>query len=110
MVAEGGKTFRGERIVGHEVRKTGLRFLVRWKGWAPAHDTWETQLDLLTQHGGRVAVALYRQRRAAVDHYPSYTARVSKYGRQAPLPPLSPADAKLVAASLRDYEQAAHRR
>ena len=106
----GADSFHVERIVGHEIRKTGLRFLIRWKGWSPAHDTWETQSDLLTQHGGRVAVALYRQRRAAVEHYPSYTARVSKYGRQAPLPPLSPADANLVAASLRDYEQAAHHR
>lgn len=102
----GADSFHVEKIVGHELRQLGLRFLVRWQGWSAAHDSWELQSELLKQHGGRVAIAYYRQRRAEVERHPGYSARRSKYGRQDPLPALSPADANHVAASLRDFERA----
>jgi len=47
-----------ETIVMHELRAGGVRYLVRWQGFGPQHDTWEPQSQLIRDHGGRVAVAL----------------------------------------------------
>jgi len=73
------------------------------KGFGPQHDTWEPQSQLLRDHGGRVAVALYRARRSAVDAHGSYARRRAPHGRTDPLPPLSPAQAQEVAASLTQW-------
>ena len=39
---EAQKSWEVERIVG----KQGNRYLVRWKGWGPAHDQWRTKAQL----------------------------------------------------------------
>ena len=94
----GVASFHIEKIVGHELRKSGVQFLVRWQNYSAAHDSWESESELLLQHGGRVAMALYRERRAEIDRHPNYAARLSKFGRQDPLPALSAGDAAPVAA------------
>lgn len=35
-----------ERIVGHRRRRGTLEFRVRWEGYGPLHDTWQTARDL----------------------------------------------------------------
>jgi hypothetical protein len=102
----GAASYHIEKIVAHEVLRSGVRYSIRWKGFGPAHDSWDSEPCLLQQHGGRVAVALYRARRAAVDQYARYAKRRAKHGRDAQLPSLSPADSRRVAAALRDYELA----
>ena len=77
----------------------------RWQGFAPANDTWQYETELLTQHGGRVAVGHYRARRQDVEAMPSYKLR-TRNGRNAPLPTLRAATAKRVADSLRSYDVA----
>ena len=76
-----------------------------WQGFAAADDTWETEKDLRTQEGGRVAVGQYRARRQIVEALPAYKLR-SRNGRNAPLPKLPFATTKRVADSLRSYELA----
>ena len=95
-----------ETIVMHELRAGGVRYLVRWQGFGPQHDTWEPQSQLLRDHGGRVAVALYRARRSAVDAHGSYAKRRAPHGRTDPLPSLSPAQAQEVAESLTQWQTA----
>ena len=46
-----------------------------WQGFAAADDTWETEKDLRTQEGGRVAVGQYRARRQIVEALPAYKHR-----------------------------------
>ena len=79
---------------------------MRWKNYSPAHDLFESESELLHQHGGRIAMALYRERRADIERHPTYFARRSKFGRQDHLPALSAGDAARVAASLHDYKLA----
>ena len=93
-----------DTIIMHELRAGGLRYLVRWQGFGPQHDTWEPQSQLILDHGGRVAVALYRARRSAVDAHGSYAKRRAPHGRTAPLPPLSAADSQAVATSLTQWQ------
>ena len=103
---DGAASYHIQRIVAHEVKASGVRYCIRWKDYGPAHDTWDSETSLLQQHGGRVAVALYRARRAVVDQHGRYTKRRAKHGRDAQLPPLSPTDATRIATSLREYELA----
>ena len=103
---DGAASYQIKMIVAHEVRASGVRYCIRWRDYGPAHDTWDSEPSLLQQHGGRVAVALYRARCAAVDQHGRDSKRRAKHGRNAQLPTLSPATAWCVATSLRDYELA----
>ena len=99
-----GPSFIIDKIVLHEIRRGIVRYLVRWQGYTAADDTWELESTFIKQHGGRIAIADYRARRAVVDQHARYANRGSKFGRNDPLPPLKPSDAALVAKAVYDYE------
>ena len=104
--AAGVPSYEIDKITAHELTKRGgVKYLIRWQGFAPANDTWQYETELLTQHGGRVAVGHYRARRQDVEAMPSYKLR-TRNGRNAPLPTLRAATAKRVADSLRSYDVA----
>jgi len=102
---DGVASYDIDQIIAHELKRGGVTYQIRWKGYDPADDTWETERSLLTQEGGRVAVAQYRARRLIVEALPAYKQR-SRNGRNAPLPKLPFATASRVAESLRAYELA----
>ena len=59
--AAGVPSYEIDKITAHELTKRGgVKYLIRWQGFAPANDTWQYETELLTQHGGRVAVGQYR--------------------------------------------------
>jgi transposase InsO family protein len=101
-----GPSYHIDKIIGHKLLKAGVSYSLRWLGFGAADDTWETEASLLTQNGGRIAIALYRARKAAVDSHSGYAKRRAKRGLDAPLPPLSAADFARVAQALRDFELA----
>jgi len=102
---DGVSSYEIDKIIAHELKRGGVKYLIRWQGFAAADDTWDTEKNLLTQEGGRVAVGQYRARRQIVEALPAYRHR-SRNGRNAPLPKLPFATAKRVADSLRSYELA----
>ena len=102
---DGVASYDIDQIIAHELKRGGVTYQIRWKGYDPADDTWETERALLTQEGGRVAVAQNRARRLIVEALPAYKQR-SRNGRNAPLPKLPFATASRVAESLRAYQLA----
>ena len=81
-----GARFLIDKIIMHEIRLGSVLYKVRWQGYGAADDTWEPESAFIQQHGGRNAIAAYRARRAVVDQHARYAKRLSKQGRNDPLP------------------------
>ena len=64
---DGVPSYEIDKIIAHELKRGGVKYLIRWQGFAAADDTWDTEKNLLTQEGGRVAVGQYRARRQIVE-------------------------------------------
>ncbi|XP_074548889.1 chromobox protein homolog 6a [Halichoeres trimaculatus] len=47
LSAEGDRVFAAEAILKRRVRKGRLEYLVKWKGWAMKHSTWEPEENIL---------------------------------------------------------------
>ncbi|KAJ8001666.1 hypothetical protein DPEC_G00171830 [Dallia pectoralis] len=47
LSAVGERVFAAEAILKRRVRKGGLEYLVKWKGWALKHSTWEPEVNIL---------------------------------------------------------------
>ncbi|KAF0037064.1 hypothetical protein F2P81_009938 [Scophthalmus maximus] len=45
--ATGDRIFAAEAILKSWVRKGRMEFLVKWKGWAMKHSTWEPEENIL---------------------------------------------------------------
>ena len=46
VVIEGEEEYEVDRIVGHQVTRRGLRYVVRWKGYGPEEDSAMFESDL----------------------------------------------------------------
>ncbi|XP_076023429.1 chromobox protein homolog 6a [Genypterus blacodes] len=47
LSATGDRVFAAEAILKRRVRKARLEYLVKWKGWAMKHSTWEPEENIL---------------------------------------------------------------
>ncbi|KAL1005705.1 hypothetical protein UPYG_G00062620 [Umbra pygmaea] len=47
LSAVGERVFAAEAILKRRVRKSRLEYLVKWKGWALKHSTWEPEENIL---------------------------------------------------------------
>ncbi|KAK2907151.1 hypothetical protein Q8A67_006136 [Cirrhinus molitorella] len=47
LSAEGDRVFAAEAILKSRVRKGRIEYLVKWKGWALKHSTWEPEENIL---------------------------------------------------------------
>ncbi|KAM7419723.1 hypothetical protein PAMA_016690 [Pampus argenteus] len=47
LSAEGDRVFAAESILKRRVRKGRIEYLVKWKGWAMKHSTWEPEENIL---------------------------------------------------------------
>ena len=43
---EDGPEYEVERILEHRARRSGVQYLIRWKGYDPSEDSWLPESDL----------------------------------------------------------------
>ncbi|XP_062845864.1 chromobox protein homolog 6a [Trichomycterus rosablanca] len=67
LTAIGERVFAAEEILKRRVRKGQIEYLVKWRGWALKHSTWEPEENILDD---RLIVAFERKERDKELHGP----------------------------------------
>ncbi|XP_078131195.1 uncharacterized protein LOC144533591 isoform X2 [Sander vitreus] len=67
LSATGDRVFAAEAILKRRVRKGRLEYLVKWKGWAMKHSTWEPEENILDD---RLILGFERKEREREMHGP----------------------------------------
>lgn len=67
LSAVGERVFAAEAILKRRVRKSRLEYLVKWKGWALKHSTWEPEENILD---GRLIAGFEQKERERELHGP----------------------------------------
>ncbi|XP_042340353.1 uncharacterized protein LOC121941594 [Plectropomus leopardus] len=67
LSAVGDRVFAAEAILKRRVRKGRLEYLVKWKGWAMKHSTWEPEENILDD---RLILGFERKEREREMHGP----------------------------------------
>ncbi|XP_068558842.1 chromobox protein homolog 6a [Cebidichthys violaceus] len=67
LSSTGDRVFAAEAILKRRVRKARLEYLVKWKGWAMKHSTWEPEENILDD---RLILGFERKEREREIHGP----------------------------------------
>jgi hypothetical protein len=71
IIVDGEPEWEVESILDKQVRRAGrgwsTKYLVRWKGWGPEHDSWELLRNL---HNAKELVEEYEAKLRPANHPP----------------------------------------